>query len=53
MGDFKNFFDESIALKKIVHLQEKPNTHLMMFHLFISFQPSIMMKQPYSAQDSQ
>jgi hypothetical protein len=52
MGVLRKIVDESIALKKIVHLQEKPNTHLMMFHSFISFQPSIMMKQPYFAQDA-
>jgi hypothetical protein len=52
MGASRKFIDESIAVKKIVHLQEKPNTHLMMFHSFISVQPSIMMKQQYFSQDA-
>jgi len=52
MGDLKKSIDESISLKKIMYLQEKPNTHLMMFHSFISFQPFIMMKQSYFAQDA-
>jgi hypothetical protein len=52
MGVLRKFIDESIAFKKIVHLQEKSNRHLRMFHSLISFQPSIMMKPPYFAQNA-
>jgi hypothetical protein len=51
-GCFKKIYWRINCLLKNCAFTRKPNTHLMMFHSLISFQPSIMMKQPYFAQDA-